>query len=180
MFNPWHDIKMDPKADTFTAMIEVPRGSKVKYELDKDTGLIAVDRILHSSCVYPANYGFIPRTYCDDNDPLDVLVLGDHPFVPGSLCQVRIIGVMKMIDGGEEDDKLIAVHADDPAWRDFTDIAEIPAHRFSEIRQFFLDYKTLERKRVEVTDILGAADGRKVLADAFELYAREEANLREA
>ncbi len=178
MFNPWHDIKMNPEADVFTAMIEVPRGSKVKYELDKDTGLIAVDRILHSSCVYPANYGFIPRTYCDDGDPIDVLVLGDHAFVPGSLCQVRIIGVMKMIDGGEGDDKLIAVHADDPSWRDYTDIAEIPAHRFAEIRQFFLDYKTLERKSVEVTDMLGAAAAKKVLAESFALYAKDETALR--
>jgi len=178
VFNPWHDITNDPNGDTFTAMIEVPRGSKVKYELDKDTGLIAVDRILSSSCVYPANYGFIPRTYCDDNDPIDVLVLGDHPFVPGSLCQVRIIGVMKMIDGGEGDDKLIAVHADDPSWRDYTDISELPAHRFAEIRQFFLDYKTLERKHVDVTDLLGAAEARQLLAASFVLYTKHEAELR--
>lgn len=178
MFNPWHDIPNDPTAETLTAMIEVPLGSKVKYELDKDSGLIKVDRILASSCVYPANYGFIPRTYCDDKDPLDVLVLGEHPFVPGSLCDVRVIGVMKMIDGGEGDDKLIAVHADDRAWRDYRDISELPAHRFAEIRQFFLDYKTLERKHVEVTDLLGAEAAQQVVAEAFALYAANEAALR--
>lgn len=116
-------------------VIEIPRGSKVKYELDKDTGLCYVDRILYSSVVYPHNYGFIPKTLCEDADPLDVLVLMQESVVPMCFLRARPIGVMQMLDQGEQDDKVIAVHADDPEFRGFTDISQLPQHRLAEIRR---------------------------------------------
>ena len=125
--NPWHDIHLGSQApQEVTAIIEIPRGSKIKYELDKKCGLIRVDRILSSSVTYPANYGFIPQTYCDDNDPLDILVLGQETFVPLSIAMAKPIGVMKMMDGGEADDKIIAVHADDPEFSFYNSIHELP------------------------------------------------------
>src|SRR5512141_352181 len=115
--HPWHDVDPGSSAPAFVrAIIEIPKGSKGKYELDKDSGLLKVDRVLFSSVHYPANYGFIPRTYCDDHDPLDVLVLGQEPVVPLAIMRAKAIGVMKMTDQGEEDDKIIAVHADDPEY----------------------------------------------------------------
>jgi inorganic pyrophosphatase len=116
-------------------VIEIPRGSKVKYELDKDTGLCFVDRILYSSVVYPHNYGFIPKTLCEDGDPLDVLVLMQEPVVPMCFLRAKPIGVMQMLDQGEQDDKIIAVHADDPEFRHFSDISQLPQHRLAEIRR---------------------------------------------
>lgn len=134
--HPWHDLSAgENPPDVLYAVIEIPRGSKVKYELDKDTGLLYVDRILYSSVVYPHNYGFIPKTLCDDNDPLDVLVLMQEMVVPMAFLRVRPIGVMEMIDQGEKDDKLIAVHADDPEFKNFTDVDQLPPHRLQEIRR---------------------------------------------
>ncbi|KAK6162240.1 hypothetical protein DH2020_002081 [Rehmannia glutinosa] len=124
---------------TLRLVIEIPKGSKVKYELDKKTGLIKVDRILYSSMVYPHNYGFIPRTLCEDNDPMDVLVIMQESVAPGSFLRARAIGLMPMIDQGEKDDKIIAVCADDPEYRHYTDISQLPPHRLTEIKRFFED-----------------------------------------
>ncbi len=177
--HPWHDV--DPGADApklVTAVVEVPKGSKTKYELDKTCGLIRVDRILFSSAHYPANYGFIPRTYCGDHDPLDILVLGQESVVPLTLMNAKPIGVMKMLDQGEADDKIIAVHANDPEYSFYESIDQLPPHRTIEIQSFFEDYKKLENKVVVVERFLGRDDAVRVIADALALYRAREADLR--
>lgn len=174
--NPWHDIPtmFDANRNVFNAVIEIPRGSKVKYELDKHTGFLRVDRILYSSVIYPANYGFIPRTFCDDGDPLDVLVLNSEPVQSLSILRARAIGLMRMEDDGKEDDKLIAVHVDDPAFSHFTSHDELPKHIEHQIRRFFEDYKALERKNVIVEQFLGRDDALRVLQAAMDLYERDQ------
>ncbi|OIW01647.1 hypothetical protein TanjilG_18218 [Lupinus angustifolius] len=138
--HPWHDLEIGPEAPKiFNCVIEIGKGSKVKYELDKKTGLIMVDRVLYSSVVYPHNYGFIPRTICEDSDPIDVLVIMQEPVLPGCFLRAKAIGLMPMIDQGEKDDKIIAVCADDPEYRHYNDIKELPPHRLAEIRRFFED-----------------------------------------
>ncbi|ATH07868.1 inorganic pyrophosphatase [Halobacteriovorax marinus] len=177
--NPWHDVELGLEGSAIVnAIIEVPRGEKTKYELDKTTGLIKVDRILSSAVHYPANYGFIPRTYCDDKDPLDVLVLGQAKVVPMCLMKVKVIGNMHMIDGGEIDDKLIAVHADDPQFNGFNSIKDIPEHTLKEIKNFFETYKALEKKSVEVNEFTDKDHAIEVLNNAIELYNKEEKNLK--
>ncbi|PIP72432.1 MAG: inorganic pyrophosphatase [Nitrospinae bacterium CG22_combo_CG10-13_8_21_14_all_47_10] len=169
--NPWHDVDLGEKVpDIFPAIIEVPKGSKTKYELDKPTGLIRVDRILYSSMQYPANYGFIPRTYCDDNDPLDVLVLGQEKVYPLSIMMARPIGVMEMVDSGETDDKIIAVHAHDPEYAHYEAIEELPPHRMVEVQRFFEDYKSLEKKLVVVEKFLGRKEAEVIIQNAMALY----------
>eukprot|EP00879_Flechtneria_rotunda_P023406 GHRR01024758.1.p1 GENE.GHRR01024758.1~~GHRR01024758.1.p1 ORF type:complete len:272 (+),score=94.94 GHRR01024758.1:598-1413(+) len=169
--HPWHDVPVGDKApEVVNCIVEIPAGSKVKYELDKDTGMLYVDRILASSVRYPHNYGFIPQTLCEDNDPLDVLVLMQCPTAPFSFLQVKPIGVLHMLDQGERDDKIIAVHLHDPAFRGFSDISELPAHRLAEIRSFFEDYKKNEHKAVRVDEILGAEKAREVIEEAIQLY----------
>ncbi|CAD7695104.1 unnamed protein product [Ostreobium quekettii] len=169
--HPWHDLSIGDNApDMFNAVIEIPRGSKVKYELDKETGLIQVNRVLYSSVVYPHNYGFIPQTYCEDGDPLDVLVLMQEMVVPMCFLRATPIGVMHMYDGGERDDKIIAVHADDPEYRNIKDIAELSQHRLIEIRRFFEDYKKNENKTVRVDTIDGAEVSKKVIQEAMDSY----------
>ncbi|KAL3146888.1 inorganic pyrophosphatase [Trebouxia sp. C0009 RCD-2024] len=169
--HPWHDLAIGGDAPhKFNAVIEIPKGSKVKYELDKETGMLYIDRVLYSSVVYPHNYGFIPQTLCDDNDPLDVLVLMQAPVVPMSFLRAKPIGVMPMIDQGEQDDKIIAVHADDPEFRDYNDINELPKHRLAEIKRFFEDYKKNENKEVKVDEFLGAEVARKTVTDAMQMY----------
>lgn len=178
--HPWHDVPLPADlADWFPAFIEIPIGSKVKYELDKATGLLRVDRVLYSSVHYPANYGFVPRTYCPDGDPLDVLVLGQQEVVPMALMRARAIGVMGMRDDKGEDDKIIAVHVDDPAFTDFVSIDQLPQHRMREIQRFFLDYKTLENKEVVMESIQGAPEAMRVLTAAVAYYAAHEAELRQ-
>jgi inorganic pyrophosphatase len=177
--HPWHDVEL-PRfvEEPVPAVIEIPTGSKVKYELDKKSGLLVVDRILFSAVHYPANYGFVPRTYCDDGDPLDVLVLCSEQIQPLAIMRAKIIGVMKMRDDKGEDDKLIAVSADDPNFADYSDVSEIPSHRLRELKRFFEDYKALENKKVLVGEPQGRSEGLRVLRDAIRLYHRERERLR--
>ena len=183
MTNPWHDIHYGNKApDMVTAIIEIPKGSKNKYELDKESGLLIVDRVLFSSVHYPANYGFIPQTYCDDQDPLDILVLGQEAVYPLTLMRAKPIGVMQMIDMDEEDDKIIAVHADDPEFADYSDIHQLPKHKMKELQRFFEDYKMLEQKAVRVERFLGREPACKIILQAIQLYkdtfSRKAANTK--
>lgn len=180
MTHPWHDLpnNSDHVDEYVNAVIEIPRGSKVKYEVDKPTGLLRVDRILHSASTYPANYGFLPRTYCDDSDPLDVLVLGGDPLVPMALCKVRPIGVMRMIDCGEQDDKVIGVLVKDPAYAEVVDLSDLPQHILRELRRFFEEYKILEGKEVIVEEFRDAEQARAIIRESIELYRREEESLR--
>jgi inorganic pyrophosphatase len=177
--HPWHDVPLpkDP-ATWFPVYIEIPKGSKVKYELDKATGLLRVDRILYSAVHYPANYGFVPRTYCTDGDPIDVLVLCQEDVVPAVLLRARAIGAMRMRDDKGQDDKLIAVHVDDPEQGMFHHINDLPQHRLHELRRFFLDYKTLEGKEVVVEAFLGPHEALQILNEAIQHYDREKASLR--
>jgi inorganic pyrophosphatase len=173
MAHPWHDIPVEePIEEGFPAFIEIPKGSKLKYELDKETGLLKVDRVLFSAVHYPANYGFIPHTYCDDQDPLDVLVLGQESCVPMCIMRARAIGRMQMRDEKGLDDKIIAVHLDDPAVRDYSHIRELPKHLLRELERFFLDYKTLENKRVEVQEFDGPYEANRVIREAIAGYGR--------
>jgi inorganic pyrophosphatase len=168
----------DDPAAWFPAYIEIPKGSKVKYELDKATGLLMVNRVLYSAVVYPANYGFIPRTYCPDGDPLDVLVLGQEEVAPGVLLRARAIGVMPMRDEKGQDDKIIAVHQDDPENVSYHDIRDLPQHRLRELQRFFLDYKVLEGAEVEVEAPNGYEQALPVIREAIALYQREKESLR--
>ncbi|ACG73804.1 Inorganic diphosphatase [Anaeromyxobacter sp. K] len=177
-YHPWHDVEL-PRfvEDPIPAIIEIPTGSKVKYELDKKSGLLLVDRILFSAVHYPANYGFVPRTYCDDGDPLDILVLCSEQIQPLAIMQAKVIGVMQMRDDKGQDDKLIAVHADDPNYADYSDVSELPQHRLRELQRFFQDYKALENKKVLVRAPQGRSEALEVLRDAIRLYDRDRARL---
>ncbi|KAL5732160.1 inorganic diphosphatase [Ranunculus cassubicifolius] len=170
--HPWHDLEIGPGAPAIVnVVVEITKGSKVKYELDKKTGLIKVDRILYSSVVYPHNYGFIPRTLCEDNDPMDVLVLMQEPVIPGCFLRARAIGLMPMIDQGEKDDKIIAVCADDPEYRHYSDISQLPPHRLLEIKRFFEDYKKNENKEVAVDEFLPSSTAHEAIQHSMDLYA---------
>ncbi len=178
-FHPWHDVELPQYfEDGIPAIIEIPTGSKVKYELDKKTGLLLVDRVLFSAVHYPANYGFVPRTFCDDGDPLDILVLCQEQIQPLAIMQAKVIGVMKMRDDKGEDDKIIAVHADDPNYKDYSDVSELPSHRMRELQRFFQDYKALENKKVLVSAPQGRSQALQVLRDASHLYEQEKSRLK--
>lgn len=169
--NIWHDIDSSLINDTdFIAVVEIPRGSKVKYELDKDTGLLKVDRILYTSTHYPANYGFIPRTYADDNDPLDVLVLCQEILTPLSMIKCHPIGAINMIDDDEEDQKIIAVPDYDPAMSHYMDISELPKHMFNEIQHFFEVYKELEHKKTTVEQVVNRDAAIEIINSAIKSY----------
>ena len=172
--HPWHDSYVDDAIvrDAFPVVIEIPKGSKNKYELDKETGLLKLDRVLYSAVHYPADYGFIPRTFCDDGDPLDALVLSQEPVYPLTLVEARAIGVMRMRDEKGIDDKIVAVSVHDPAFAAYTDKSQLPAHLLLELRRFFEDYKALEHKQVIVEDLLGPEEAVTIIRDALELYRK--------
>ncbi|MEZ5018142.1 MAG: inorganic diphosphatase [Flavipsychrobacter sp.] len=170
-FNPWHTVSYgDNVPETVNAIIEIPKGSRAKYELDKETGMLKLDRVLYSSLYYPANYGFIPQTYCDDKDPLDILVLSQITMQPMTLVEAKIIGVMRMLDQGEADDKLIAVCANDMSVAHINDISELPSYFIKEMRHFFEEYKTLEQKVVKIEDFQGERLAKKILQHSINDY----------
>ena len=174
MVHAWHDVSPGNELPRdFQAVIEIPLGSNVKYELDKPTGLLKVDRIIHSAVFYPANYGFIPQTYAEDNDPLDVLVLCQEPVQPLALIKARAIGLMTMIDGGKPDHKIIAVATEDPEFNSYHEADEMPPHRLIMLRRFFQDYKQLEGKAVEVDEIRPAGEAYPIILDALLRYSEQ-------
>ncbi|MFO0910809.1 MAG: inorganic diphosphatase [Isosphaeraceae bacterium] len=174
MIHPWHDVTPGERLPLeFNALIEIPMGSSVKYELDKKTGLLRLDRVLYSAVYYPANYGFIPQTYAEDDDPLDVLVLCQETVAPMTLVTARAIGLMTMVDSGKKDHKILAVAVGDPEFNSFREAAELPAHRLTMLRRFFQDYKQLEGKWVEVDEIQPAEVARPVIEDALNRYSVE-------
>ena len=171
--NIWHDIEEGRiSAKDFTAVIEIPKGSKCKYELDKHTGILQLDRILYTSTHYPANYGFIPRTYADDGDPLDVLVLCSESIYPMTLIRVYPIGVMRMLDGGKMDDKIIAVPFSDPTYLGIESIDELALHLFDEIVHFFSVYKQLENKQTAVQSLFGPEKAVEIIQEAIDCYRK--------
>ena len=171
MSNIWHDIS--PKrinAEDFICVIEISKGSKKKYELDKETGFIMLDRILYTSTHYPANYGFIPRTYGDDGDPLDVLLLCSEPLEPLTLVRAYPIGVISMIDNGRNDEKIIAIPFNDPTYNQYTNIDQLPSHVFDEMRHFFSVYKNLENKTTAVNEVSNRDEAVKIIKAAIDSY----------
>jgi inorganic pyrophosphatase len=174
--HPLHDIVVPPKIEEFVpVVIEIPKGSKLKYEIDKSTGLLMLDRVLYSSVHYPANYGFIPQSHADDGDPLDVLVLMQEPVVPLTIVRARAIGGLKMRDDKGEDDKIVAVAVDDPAYAHYRDISELPPHIMMEVERFFSDYKILEGKESVVDKPYDSATALKVMRGALDGYRTKAA-----
>ena len=171
--NIWHDISKERiTAKSFEALIEIPKGCKAKYELDKETGLLRLDRVLFTSTVYPSNYGFIPRTLADDGDPLDVLVLCGETIYPMTLVSCYPIGVIKMIDSGSLDEKIIAIHAGDPTYNGYYDIQELPRHVFEEMMHFFEVYKSLEHKQTTVKEICHRDEATEIIDKCIAEYKR--------
>jgi inorganic pyrophosphatase len=174
MPHPWHDVTPGEGLPAlFVVVVEIPAGSNVKYELDKPTGLLRLDRVLYSAVHYPANYGFIPQTYAEDDDPLDVLVFCQEPVAPLTLVQARAIGLMTMLDAGKRDHKVLAVAINDPEYSGFREAAQLPPHRLAMLRRFFQDYKTLEGKVVEVDEFQPAATALPVIEQALDRYSQE-------
>lgn len=177
IMNIWHDIDEGRISENnFEALIEIPKGSKAKYELDKGTGLLRLDRVLYTSTVYPSNYGFIPRTLADDGDPLDVLVLCNEPIFPMTLVTCMPIGVIKMVDGGELDEKIIAVPLNDPNYKHFYDIKELPKHIFEEMMHFFEVYKMLEHKMTTVKEICHKYEAIEIIRKCIVAYSEKYGN----
>ena len=171
MYNIWHDVNPERiKKDNFLSVIEIPKGGKNKYELDKETGMIILDRVLYTSTHYPANYGFIPLTYAQDADPLDVLVLCQEKIDSMVLVQCYPIGVIKMIDNGEIDEKIIALPMRDPTYSIYKDISELPQHIFKEISHFFEVYKFLEEKETAVIEVLGKKEAEETIEECLKAY----------
>ena len=172
--NVWHDMPSEFIKETdFTAVIEISKGGKNKYELDKTTGLLRLDRVLYTSTHYPANYGFIPRTYAEDEDPLDVLVICAEPIRPMTLVQVYPIGVMRMLDNGRTDNKIIAVPFSDPSYNQIRHIDELPAHVFDEMLHFFKVYKQLEAKQTDVRMLYGREEATQIVRAAIDAYTKK-------
>jgi inorganic pyrophosphatase len=174
MIHPWHDVTPgEGIPQEFNCIVEIPFGSSVKYELDKDSGLIKLDRVLYSAVYYPANYGFIPQTLAEDDDPMDVLVLCQETVVPLTLMHARAIGLMTMIDAGKKDHKIIAVATEDPEFNSYTEAEQMPPHRLTMLRRFFQDYKQLEGKAVEVDQIQSADKAYPIIEDALARYSAQ-------
>lgn len=173
MLHPWHDVTPgEHLPHEFNALVEIPMGSSVKYELDKKTGLLRLDRVLYSAVYYPANYGFIPQTYAEDNDPLDVLVLCQERVAPMTLVTARTIGLMTMIDSGKRDHKILAVAVGDPEFNSFRRADELPTHRLTMLRRFFQDYKQLEGKSVEVDEIQPPEVALPIIEESLQRYSQ--------
>src|SRR3989344_4968347 len=170
--NLWHDI--DPgSADAMNVIVEIPRGSNNKYEIDKESGLIALDRVLHSAQTFPFDYGFVPKTLWDDGDALDVIVLTTNPLFPGLMVKCRPVTIMNMTDSGDEDSKIIAVPTDDPRWNDVLDLADINKHTIKEIEHFYSTYKLLQKKEVTVHGFKGVAEAKEAFERGLKLYAEK-------
>jgi len=169
--HPWHGVPYGENAPRIVnAIIEIPQGSRIKYEIDKESGLLRLDRVIYSSFYYPVNYGFIPQTYGDDSDPLDILVITSLPVQAMCLMDAKVIGVMQMIDSGDADDKIIAVAANDPSVNHISNIEELPKHFFDELRHFFEEYKKLENKTVVVGELGDKSTALKIVQDGIKLY----------
>lgn len=174
VLHPWHGASYGDNApNVVKAMIEIPQGSRTKYEIDKTTGLLKLDRVIHSSFHYPVNYGFIPQTLGLDNDPLDILVLCSQSIQPLCLVEATIIGNMQMIDTGEQDDKIIAVATKDPSVNHITDIEELPKHFFNELKHYFEQYKVLENKEVKIDNFQNKEAAFVIIDEAIKLYRKK-------
>ncbi|MDH4183826.1 MAG: inorganic diphosphatase [Nitrospinota bacterium] len=172
--HPWFDIDLGPKAPSqVRAFIEIERNSRLKLELEKHTGFLIVDRILHGAVHYPHSYGFIPQTYCDDHDPLDIFVLCTETIPSGTIVDARVIGAMRMTDQGELDDKIIAVSVGDPAFEEIFNITQLPPYQRRELKKFFEEYKTLENKEVKVEDFLNHTEATEAVQIAMDTYSRD-------
>jgi inorganic pyrophosphatase len=173
MIHPWHDVTPgEHLPQEFNAIVEIPMGANIKYELDKRTGLLRMDRVLYSAVYYPANYGFIPQTFAEDDDPLDVLVLCQEALAPLTLVTARAIGVMTMVDTGKKDHKILAVAVGDPEFNSFREAQELPPHRLTMLRRFFQDYKYLEGKSVEVDEIQPTSIAVPIIEDSLQRYSQ--------
>jgi inorganic pyrophosphatase len=176
MLHAWHDVTPGledaPLPGSFRAIIEIPKGSNLKYELDKGTGLLKLDRVLASAVFYPANYGFIPQTLAEDHDPLDVLVYCTEEIPPLTLCEARAVGLMSMVDHGDPDHKIIAVLRQDPIYSEFAKASDFPRHIFKMLQRFFQDYKQLEGKQVAVEEILPAEAAHAIIEDSLSRYEK--------
>ncbi|MFY0624739.1 MAG: inorganic diphosphatase [Reichenbachiella sp.] len=174
MNNPWHSVMIGSRTPEFVqGIIEIPKNTRAKYELDKESGLLILDRVLYSSINYPANYGFIPRTYCDDGDPLDILILSQIDVVPMCIVSAKVIGVMGMLDEGEADDKIIAVAENDMSINHINDINELPPHFTKELSSFFEDYKKLENKTVQVEEFQNKEVAHRIIQKSIEDYQKK-------
>ena len=169
--NPWHKVSRgNTEPSRVNGLIEIPKGSRAKYEVDKESGLLRLDRVIYSSMYYPINYGFIPQIYCGDRDPLDILVLTAEVIVPLCIVPAKVIGVMRMMDSGDTDDKIIGVCAGDPSVNHIQDISELPEHTLLELRNFFEEYKKLEKKHVVVADFLNREAAMEIVVESFKMY----------
>ena len=172
--NPWHDVELGENSpEIVNAIIEIPKDSTLKYELDKKTGMLKLDRMLYSSVHYPGDYGFLPRTLWHDGDPIDILILTNRPVMPLTIVSARIIGVLKMIDGKEEDDKLIGVYDTDPRFKEFQSMKDIPKHTITEIRHFFESYKHLQGKECKILEMLDKEEAIKKIEESIEIYNKK-------
>ena len=169
--NPWHKVSRgNTEPSRVNGLIEIPKGSRAKYEVEKESGLLRLDRVIYSSMYYPINYGFIPQSYCGDRDPLDILVLTAEVIVPLCIVPAKVIGVMRMMDSGDTDDKIIGVCAGDPSVNHIQDISELPEHTLLELRNFFEEYKKLEKKHVVVADFLNREAAMEIVVESFKMY----------
>ncbi|WKK57692.1 inorganic diphosphatase [Sphingobacterium sp. BN32] len=175
--HPWHQVSPGNEAPkVVTAVIEISKGSRAKYEIDKTSGLLKLDRVLNASVFYPTNYGFIPQTYCGDKDPLDILVLCSQDLEPYSLVDAKVIGVLRMLDSGEQDDKIIAVAKNDASLNYLNDLSELPPHSMKEITHFFQTYKSIDNKSIKIENISGQTDAQNVILESLELYKTQFGN----